>query len=90
MTAFSGALVAGLDAGLIYNTYPLMGEQWIPEEILRMSPTWLNLFENSTTVQFDHRWLGTATFTTVSLFYITALRKYVNLYTLKNLIYNNK
>src|SRR5690348_11833086 len=41
-TAMSGALVAGLDAGLVYNEFPLMGGRIIPTDILSMSPTWKN------------------------------------------------
>lgn len=50
-----GAFVAGLDAGLVYNSFPKMAGQWIPEDIMKMSPRIKNFFENPTTVQFDHR-----------------------------------
>ena len=52
-----GALVAGLHAGLTYNTWPLMDGQIVPPlaDLARHSPLWSNLFENITTVQFDHR-----------------------------------
>ncbi len=50
-----GALVAGLHAGLIYNTWPLMDGRAIPEDAFFQSPWWLNFFENPGTVQFDHR-----------------------------------
>ena len=52
-----GALVAGLDAGLVYNEFPLMGGRVIPTDLLALKPTWLNFLENPTTVQFDHRYL---------------------------------
>ena len=55
VTALSGALVAGMDAGLIYNSFPKMADKWIPEDILALSPTLKNFTENPTTVQFDHR-----------------------------------
>lgn len=58
---FSGAFVAGLDAGLVYNSFPKMGDNWIPEDILAFSPTLRNFTENPTTVQFDHRIFGTTT-----------------------------
>jgi len=51
----AGAFVAGLDAGLVYNSFPKMGEQWIPDDLLAFSPALRNFFENPTTVQFDHR-----------------------------------
>jgi len=50
-----GALVAGLKAGLTYNTWPLMDGRVIPSGLLIQSPWYLNFFENVTTVQFDHR-----------------------------------
>ena len=51
VTTLSGALVAGLDAGLAYNTFPFMDGNWIPEGVFDLSPTYLNLFENIGTVQ---------------------------------------
>lgn len=66
LTALSGAFVAGLDAGLVYNSFPLMADRWIPSDILAFSPTLRNFTENPTTVQFDHRVLGTATLTLIS------------------------
>ena len=52
---YLGALVAGLHAGLIYNTWPLMDGRMLPDQLLTMSPAWLNFFENSRMVQFMHR-----------------------------------
>lgn len=49
--------MAGLDAGLVYNSFPKMGESWIPEDLLTFSPVLKNVFENPTMVQFDHRLL---------------------------------
>ena len=53
-----GAFVAGLHAGRAHNTWPLMDGQIIPDGLLQMSPWYLNFFENSLTVQFDHRVLA--------------------------------
>ncbi len=50
-----GALVAGLDAGLSYNTYPLMDGAWVPEGLHRLDPWWKNHLESVLTVQFQHR-----------------------------------
>lgn len=47
--------MAGLDAGLVYNSFPKMGESWIPEDLFTFSPILRNVFENPTMVQFDHR-----------------------------------
>ena len=59
---FSGALVAGLNAGLIYNTYPLMDGQAMPVGLSIIEPWYLNFFENVTMVQFVHRTLGVIIF----------------------------
>ena len=61
VTVVSGALVAGLDAGFAYNTFPTMNGMWIPEGVMAQNPWYLNFFENTITVQFDHRWLALAT-----------------------------
>ncbi len=52
-----GAFVAGLDAGLVYNEFPYMGEGIIPRynELWEKVPRWKNFFENAVLVQFDHR-----------------------------------
>lgn len=50
-----GAFVAGLRAGAVYNTWPLMDGAWLPEGLMRISPLWHNFFENHLTVQFQHR-----------------------------------
>ena len=50
-----GALVAGLHAGLIYNTWPDMNGQVFPEDPFFSSPWWINFFENPGLAQFDHR-----------------------------------
>lgn len=77
-TAMSGALVAGLDAGLIYNDFPWMGTPWKltppTSELLdpfyshvpdRSDLWWRNALENPVLVQLDHRALATTTFTAI-------------------------
>jgi heme a synthase len=56
----AGALVAGIDGGLGFNTWPLINGAFIPSGLGEASPWYLNLFENPLTVQFDHRMLGYA------------------------------
>jgi heme a synthase len=56
----AGALVAGLDAGLGFNTWPLIDGAFVPSGLGEAQPFYLNLFENPLTVQFDHRMLGYA------------------------------
>jgi cytochrome c oxidase assembly protein subunit 15 len=67
VTILSGALVAGLDAGLIYNTFPLIEGQWLPAGLLAEAPWYLNFVENRMTVQFQHRWLALLTAALVGL-----------------------
>jgi len=59
---YLGALVAGLRAGLIFNTWPLIEGALVPaaSELLSAEPWWRNLFENPLTVQFDHRMVAYA------------------------------
>jgi cytochrome c oxidase assembly protein subunit 15 len=54
---YLGALVAGLNAGLVFNTWPLIDGALVPDaaRLWFVTPTWRNLFENTLTVQFDHR-----------------------------------
>jgi cytochrome c oxidase assembly protein subunit 15 len=52
---YLGGLVAGLHAGLSYNTWPLMDGKVIPGDLFVLEPAWRNLFENPKTVQFIHR-----------------------------------
>jgi cytochrome c oxidase assembly protein subunit 15 len=60
-TLVSGGFVAGTNAGLVYNTFPLMDGAWLPSGY-RGTGSWIgNLFENEIAVQFNHRLLATAT-----------------------------
>ena len=61
VTIVFGAFVAGLRAGLMYNTFPLMGGRWLPQDLFALQPAWRNIFENPVTVQFVHRILGLTT-----------------------------
>lgn len=76
VTAMSGGLVAGLDAGLIYNEFPYMGLGLTPPKSELFDPFyshtpdrsdlwWRNMLENPSLVQLDHRILATTTFTAV-------------------------
>ena len=60
-TVLSGGLVAGLDAGQQFNTFPLMAGQLIPEGLFVQIPWYQNLTENTMTVQFNHRTLAITT-----------------------------
>jgi len=56
-----GAFVAGTNAGLIYNTFPLMGGGIVPPDLLFLDPWWLNPLENIAAIQFQHRWVAILT-----------------------------
>jgi len=61
---YLGALVAGLRAGYIYNTWPLIDGAFVPDaaRLFFDTPLWRNFCENALTVQFDHRMLAYAIF----------------------------
>ncbi|CAI4221491.1 unnamed protein product [Auanema sp. JU1783] len=74
ITAFMGAFVAGLDAGLVYNSWPKFADKWIPENMLSRSPAWKNFFENDVTVQFIHRNLAYLTLLSITATWIAGRR----------------
>ncbi|KAK0468015.1 electron transfer protein 1 [Desarmillaria tabescens] len=86
LTALSGAFVAGLDAGLLYNEFPLMGGRIAPpsDELFNRdyckSPDgsdlwWRNILENPTTVQFDHRVLAITTYFGIGWLWLRSRRR---------------
>lgn len=50
-----GGLVAGLKAGFIFNTWPLMGDSFIPDHLLGYDPWYRSFIDSAVTTQFDHR-----------------------------------
>ncbi len=74
VTIVSGGFVAGLKAGKIYNTFPMMGDSWIPPGLTALRPLWRNPFDNAVTAQFDHRVLALTTFAVVIAFWWRARR----------------
>lgn len=62
-----GGFVAGLKAGLNYNTWPLMADKIVPPGLGMLSPWWMNLFENPMTVQFLHRCVAYVLFGVVTV-----------------------
>lgn len=88
LTAMSGGMVAGLDAGLIYNNFPNMTEEYpyFPAKHELISPLfsrkedqsdllWRNLLENPTTVQLVHRVMATVTFFSILAAHLYANKK---------------
>ena len=74
ITIASGGFVAGLKAGLIYNTFPLMGDSLIAPGIYSMSPWYLSALEDAVTVQFNHRLLALSSFFLIVGFYFYSLK----------------
>ena len=70
VTIISGGFVAGLKAGKIYNTYPMMGDYWLPPGLFSLQPIWINFFENLITVQLVHRVLTAITFIAIILYWL--------------------
>lgn len=66
ITIVTGAFVAGLRGGKVYNTWPLMGDSWFPAGYAQFSSWWYNAVENPIAAQFHHRML--AYFTTAAAF----------------------
>jgi cytochrome c oxidase assembly protein subunit 15 len=69
-----GGLMAGHDAGLTYNTWPLMDGQFVPRGLSLLEPFWRNLVENIATIQFNHR-LGAYVLAAAILAYAIAARR---------------
>jgi cytochrome c oxidase assembly protein subunit 15 len=69
-----GALVAGLHAGLIYNTWPDMNGRFFPEDGFFYAPWWRNFFENPALAQFNHRMMAYAVAALTALVYARAIR----------------
>ena len=74
LTIISGGFVAGLKAGKVFNTYPMMGNYWVPPGIFSLEPFWINFFENIITVQLVHRILTAVTFASIMVYWFR-LRK---------------
>jgi len=74
LTIVAGGFTAGLHAGVVYNTFPLMDGRLIPAGYGDLHPALRNLTENVTAVQFDHRLLATLTALTVGCAVLAGLR----------------
>jgi cytochrome c oxidase assembly protein subunit 15 len=73
---YLGALVAGLRAGLLNNTWPLIDDGLVPapSQLMFNAPWWRNFFENPLTVQFDHRMVAYALLAAAILHAVDAVR----------------
>ena len=73
LTLAAGAFVAGLRAGYIDNTFPLMEGRFVPPGYAQLAPFYRNWFENLSAVQFDHRLLAETTWLTIALLWLASL-----------------
>ena len=71
---YLGGLVAGLDAGLSYNTWPLMDGAIVPGDLFVIEPAWRNFFENPKLVQYVHR-CGAYVVLAAALWHMIATRR---------------
>jgi cytochrome c oxidase assembly protein subunit 15 len=78
LTIAWGGFVAGLNAGLIYNTFPLMGGALVPADYLTLDSWWRNHFETAAAVQFDHRLLASLTLLMAVALFIWSRRLTLN------------
>jgi cytochrome c oxidase assembly protein subunit 15 len=74
----SGGLVAGTHAGHAYSTWPLMGDTFVPAGLYEMDPVWRSIFEDITTVQFNHRMFAYLIVVLVLTFAAKALKQGVS------------
>jgi cytochrome c oxidase assembly protein subunit 15 len=74
LTIVAGGFVAGLNAGLTYNTFPLMDGRFVPAGYAQLEPFVRNWFENVAAVQFDHRLLAMTTVASVMVLWLAGAR----------------
>ena len=74
VTAISGAFVAGRQAGMAFNTFPLMEGRIIPEGYMELTPLYRNFFESVPSVQLHHRLLAVTSLSSVTLFWLRVQR----------------
>ena len=82
---FLGGIVSGLDGGLIYPTWPLMGNTFLPFDYWSIDLGFLNIFENRSNIQFNHRALAYLILF-LSLINIYVFKKNRDLYKISNLL----
>ncbi len=70
----SGVLVAGTHAGLVYNTWPKMNGEWVPQQLAVLEPWWRNLLDHLETIQFTHRALSVLVVLAVGVFAFNLVR----------------
>ena len=82
---FLGGIVSGLDGGLIYPTWPLMGKTFLPLDYWSIDLGFLNIFENRSNIQFNHRALAYLILF-LSLINVYIFKKNRDLYRVSNIL----
>nr|KYP73507.1 Cytochrome c oxidase assembly protein COX15 isogeny [Cajanus cajan] len=72
LTAVYGAFVTGNDVAHAFNTFPKMGDTWIPQDIFEMKPLIHNFFKYTSTLQLGHCLLETATLISVGILWLSS------------------
>ena len=75
-----GGFTAGLKAGHVSDTWPLMFGEWIPPNLFN---SFINIFETPQTIVFIHRWFAFVVLAAVTALYLSA-RKYIDSIEIKN------
>ncbi len=78
LMVLSGGLVAGLRAGLAYNTFPLMHGHIVPPDMFLIAPWYANFIGNMATVQFDHRMIAWTLATLIPLLWWKTMKSTVS------------
>ena len=73
LTIIAGAFVAGMDAGLLYNEYPLMGDGLVPVEYGENGLS--DPFDNPASAQFHHRWIAVLAVLAVAGLWVSGMRR---------------
>ena len=73
ITIISGGFMAGTHSGQSFNTFPLMNGEFIPEGYYFKEYGWVNSFENTVAINFNHRWLASFTFLLICSFHLYLL-----------------
>ena len=73
ITIISGGFMAGTHSGQSFNTFPLMNGEFVPEGYYFNEYGWVNSFENTVAINFNHRWLASLTFLLICSFHLYLL-----------------
>ena len=82
ITIISGAFMAGSNAGQSFNTYPFMNGKLFPDDYFLIDNFFRNFFENTISINFNHRWIATICF--LAVIFLAIYLKFIKKVTNKN------